>query len=244
MPSRTRCMPSNPLAPDASSSHGFHGSWRTELSLRLRDRFWLKTFGISGFIWLFFVGYFHVLRNPGGPVTLMPTTVVDAWIPFQPEALAVYVSLWVYVGLGPGLLLGLRALIVYGLWAAALCGTGLACFYFWPTTVQPYAIDLQLHPAFAVLKGVDGPGNACPSLHVATAAFTAMWIRHQLRHIGAPVALRALNLAWFAAIAYSTLAVKQHVLLDLIAGLALGLAFGALSLRLRAAEVRPRAQRI
>jgi len=237
-------MSSNPLTSGASSSYDSHGAWRTELPFRLLDRFWLKIFGISGFVCLFFVGYFHVLRNPGGAVTLMPTTALDAWIPFQPAALAVYVSLWIYVGLGPGLLLGLRALCFYGLWAAALCVVGLACFYFWPTTVQPYPIDLQLHPAFALVKGVDGPGNACPSLHVATAAFTAVWIRDVLRQIGAPATLRALNLAWFAAIAYSTLAIKQHVLLDLVAGLALGLLFAALSLRLRAAEVRPRAQRI
>jgi len=237
-------MPSNPLAPGAPTPPTTALPWRAELLLRVKHFAWLKMSGITAFVWLFFIGYFHVLRNPGGPVTLMPTTAVDAWIPFQPEALAVYVSLWVYLGIAPGLLLGLRALIVYGLWAAALCGVGLACFYFWPTAVQPYPVDLQLHPAFALLQGVDGPGNACPSLHVATAAYTAVWMHQLLRHIGAPTVLRALNLAWFAAIAYSTLAVKQHVVLDAIAGLALGLLFAALSLRLRAAEVRPRAQRI
>lgn len=237
-------MPSNPLASGASSSLRPAASWRTELALRVRHRFWLKTLGISGFVWLFFIGYFHVLRNPGGPVTLMPTTAIDAWIPFQPAALAAYVSLWIYLGIAPGLLLGLRALIVYGLWAAALCVVGLACFYFLPTTVQPYPIDLELHPAFAVLQGVDGPGNACPSLHVATAAFTAVWVHHLLVRVGAPAVLRAVNVAWFAAIAYSTLAVKQHVLLDVLAGLGLGLLFAALSLRLRAAEARPATQRI
>jgi membrane-associated phospholipid phosphatase len=107
--------------------------------------------------------------------------------------------------------------------------------------VQPFTVDLKQHPAFAVLQGVDGPGNACPSLHVATAAFTAVWIDHLLRHIGAPAALRWISLGWFVAIAYSTLAVKQHVLLDVIAGLALGLLFAVLSLRLRAGEVRPKA---
>jgi PAP2 superfamily len=233
-------MSSKPLASGAATSRVTRPAWGSELLLRLKHRLWLKMLGISGFVWLFFIGYFHVLRNPGGPVTLMPMTVVDGWIPFQPAALAAYVSLWFYLGIAPGLLLGLRALIVYGLWAAALCLVGLACFYFWPTAVQPIAVDLKLYPAFAVLQGVDGPGNACPSLHVATAAFTAVWVRQLLRQVGAPAALQWMNLAWFAAIAYSTLAVKQHVLLDAIAGLALGLAFGALSWRLRAAEIRPK----
>jgi membrane-associated phospholipid phosphatase len=233
-------MPSEPLASRAAISRATPAAWGPELLLRVKHRLWLKTLGISGFVWLFFIGYFHVLRHPGGPVTLMPTTVVDDWIAFQPAALAAYVSLWFYLGIAPGLLLGLRALIVYGLWAAALCLVGLACFHFWPTAVEPFAVDLKQHPAFAVLQGVDGPGNACPSLHVATAAFTAVWVRQLLRQVGAPAALLWTNLAWFTAIAYSTLAVKQHVLLDVVAGLALGLAFGVLSWSLRAEEVRPK----
>ncbi|HEU4459153.1 MAG TPA: phosphatase PAP2 family protein [Methylibium sp.] len=202
----------------------------------MAHRLWLKLIGISAFMWLFFLGYFHVLRNPSAPPTPMPTTPIDDWIVFQPGLLGAYISLWVYLGIAPGLLLGLRALIVYGLWAAALCAVGLACFYWWPTSVQPVSVDLQAHPGFAVLQGVDSTGNACPSLHVATAAFTAVWIDHLVRHIGAPGALRALNVAWFVLIAYSTLAIKQHVLLDAVAGLALGLAVAALSLRWRAAE--------
>ena len=33
----------------------------------------------------------------------MPRTRLDLLIPFQPAALLAYVSLWVYVGVGPGL---------------------------------------------------------------------------------------------------------------------------------------------
>jgi len=232
-------MSLNPSASGVPCRRDVLATWQAELTLRVRHRFWLKALGITGFVWLFFIGYFYVLRHPGGPVTLMPTTAVDRWIAFQPQALVAYVSLWFYLGIAPGLLLGLRALVHYGLWAAALCFSGLACFYLWPTAVQPFPVDLLRHPAFDVLQGVDGPGNACPSLHVATAAFTAVWIDHLLRTIGAPVTLRWASLVWFVAIAYSTLAVKQHVFIDAAAGLALGLVFAALSLRLRPAEVRP-----
>ena len=41
----------------------------------------------------------HVLRNPVFPVTTMPLTPLDAWIPFVPQALAIYLSLWFYVGI-------------------------------------------------------------------------------------------------------------------------------------------------
>ena len=66
--------------------------WRADL----RERFWrllpLKAIGISSFMWLFFIGYFHTLRSPAYPVFEMPRTSWDALVPFQPEALLVYGS--------------------------------------------------------------------------------------------------------------------------------------------------------
>lgn len=191
-------------------------------------------------MWVFFIGYFALLRDPVRPPFTMPLTALDHWIPFQPGALAAYASLWVYVGIAPGLLLGFRTLLAYGAWSAALAGTGLAMFRLWPTQVPAAPpVDVERHPGFAVLQGVDAAGNACPSLHVATAAFTAVWIDHLLRLIGAPGWLRALSGVWFVAIAWSTLAVKQHVVLDVLAGLALGLVFAWPSLRWQPRAWRP-----
>ncbi len=45
------------------------------------------------------------------------------------------------------------------------------------------------------------------------------------------------NLIWVAAIVWSTVAVRQHVVLDVVGGMALGLAFAWLSLRTRAPEL-------
>ncbi len=194
---------------------------------------WLKTLGISAFMWVFFIGYFHLLRNPTRPVFEMPLTALDLAISHQPSALAAYVSLWLYVGIAPGLMLRLRDLIVFGLWAAALCATGLLVFFIAPTAVPPPAItaDLSQHAGFALLQGVDAAGNACPSLHVATALFSAVWITRLLRHMGAPVGLMVVNWVWLLAIVYSTLAIKQHVVLDAVAGAALGGVFAWASLR-------------
>jgi len=208
-------------------------AWPAELALRIRRHALLKTGGICGFIWLFFIAYFQVLRNPVYPVTIMPLTEIDRWIPFQSYALAPYLSLWFYLGIGPGLLLTCRELIHYGLWIGALCVVGLACFYLWPTAVPPLGFDVSGHPGFAMLQGVDASGNACPSLHVATAIFTAVRVAHLLRALATPWSLQVLNLVWFAAIAYSTLATKQHVVLDAVAGAALGMVFAMASLRWR-----------
>ncbi|MBC7942014.1 MAG: phosphatase PAP2 family protein, partial [Chitinophagaceae bacterium] len=201
----------------------------------MRRHFGFKAAGISLFMWAFFVGYFHVLRHPVYPVFQMPMTALDHAIPFQPAGLAAYVSLWLYVGVPPGLLWTLRELVVYGVWAGALCLTGLAFFYFLPTAVPPLSLDIDLtqHAGFAVLQGVDASGNACPSLHVATATFSAIWIAHLLRGMQAPRTLGAISLLWLALIVWSTLAIKQHVALDALAGAALGALFAAASLRWR-----------
>ncbi|MDE2566443.1 MAG: phosphatase PAP2 family protein [Burkholderiales bacterium] len=219
--------------------------WVAELGRRMRWRLPAKALGISAFMWVFFIAYFHLLRHPVRPVLTMPLTALDREIPFQPGWLAAYVSLWLYVGIAPGLMPSLRQALVYGAWMGALCLAGLACFYLWPTAVPPLpaGTDAGRHAGFALLQGVDAAGNACPSLHVACAAFTAVWVDRLLGAIGSPRWLRMLNGLWLALIVYSTLAIKQHVALDALAGLALAAVFALASLRGPAPAAGPRAGR-
>lgn len=206
---------------------------------RLLRQWWhlqlLKGVGICGFMWLFFVAYFHLLRHPVRPPFTMPLTPLDGWIDFQPLALWPYVSLWLYVGIPPSLQPTVRTLIIYGVWVGALCLTGLLCFYLWPTAVPPqmHGIDPELarQGGLALIRGVDAAGNACPSLHVASAVFSAAWIRRLLAQAGAPAWTQALNGAWLLLICWSTVAVRQHVVLDVLAGALLGAVFAAASLR-------------
>lgn len=208
--------------------------WVDEIVGRMRNLFLLKLVGTTAWIWVFFIGYFYLLHHPAYPVVQMPLTALDSFVVFRPYALYPYLSLWLYVGIAPGLQRGFNALLVYGLWAGALCVAGLSIFYFWPTQVPPMqvlAMPIVDAPGFALMQGIDAGGNACPSMHVAFAVFTAVRIEQLFREIGAPAALRWLNLAWCIAIAYSTLAVKQHVVVDVVAGAALGAAFAWASMR-------------
>jgi len=209
-------------------------AWARRLKRVWRVHPVLKVLGVVAFITLFFQGYFFVMAHPRQPPVLMPLTAPDRWIGLQPLAFWPYVSLWIYVGVVPALMPSLRWLVAYGVWVAALCVTGLACFWAWPSavpwTAQQLAPVLQGHAGFALLRGVDAAGNACPSLHVATALFTAIWLDRLLQAVDAPRALRALNAGWMALIAWSTVATRQHVSLDVVAGAALGAAFAALSL--------------
>lgn len=205
-------------------------SWSRRFLSVLWPCFWLKAIGTSAFTTVFFLGYVHLLKHPYAPVNVMPSTAFDSWISFQPLALLPYASLWVYVSLPPMFMVRQREIVIYGLWAALLCLLGLMFFFLWPTAVPPADIDWARYPGVAFLKGVDAAGNACPSLHVATAVFSAIWLHCLLRAFGTGRVGLALNWLWCLMIAYSTLATKQHVAVDVLAGTALGVGVAWLSL--------------
>jgi membrane-associated phospholipid phosphatase len=197
-------------------------------------RWWpAKMIGTTLGMAAFFVVYFWVLRHPRYPPAVMPLTAVDRLIGFFPGALPVYFSLWIYVSLVPALLDDRREIISYGLAAVVLSLIGLGIFLVWPTAVPPIGIDWSRHSAFAFLKSIDASGNACPSLHVAFAVLTAVWLERLLRQMTAGSLVRALNWIWCLGILYSTVATRQHVFLDVLAGAALGAVIAVASHRSR-----------
>jgi membrane-associated phospholipid phosphatase len=208
------------------------------------SRGWLREAGRRALVWwpakmagttlgmtAFFVVYFWLLRNPLYPVTTMPLIAVDHWIGFQPWTLPLYLSLWFYVSLTPALVIDRRELVSYAIASVVLSVIGLGIFLFWPTAVPPPEIDWSQHPSVAFLKAADAAGNACPSLHVAFAVFSALWFARLLPQLGAGRVARWGNWLWCLGILYSTLATKQHVALDVLGGAALGALVGAVHLR-------------
>jgi hypothetical protein len=217
--------------------------WRRLLST-VGTYFFFKCFGTLGFTFIFFSAYIYLLKNPVFPVTEMPVIWIDRVVPFEALALPIYFSLWLYLSLPPMLMLSRREIVEYGGWIGSLCVFALAIFCFWPTAVPPANIDWGRYPGMGFLKGVDAAGNACPSLHVATAVFSAFWLHWRLPVVGLGRYARLLNAGWCVAIAYSTLATRQHVAVDTIAGAALGVAFALCSNRglavLSRTRIRPR----
>ncbi len=208
--------------------------WYRQIATALPRHWVLKGIGTPLFIGLFFGAYFYVLKDPAYPTTVMPFTWLDQVIGFQPWAMSLYVSLWVYVSLPPALLATRRELYRYGMAMAATCLAGLMVFYFWPTVVPATDIDWARYPEVGFLKNIDAAGNAFPSLHVATAIFSGVWLNHLLHRFGAPRWSLLFNWAWCIGIIYSTLATRQHVAVDVWGGLALGGVAAWLSLRYRA----------
>jgi membrane-associated phospholipid phosphatase len=205
--------------PVLSHSGGLREAWG-----RFRYRWWLKALGITAYITGFMFLYFTLLRHPLFPVIVMPLTGLDRLIGFAPWSLGLYVTLWVYIALVPSLLWSWSEMREYLLQVTVLAFLGLSLFLFLPTAVPATLIDWSTHPSVAFLKTIDAAGNACPSLHVAYAVLTAIWLQRLCRHLSAPAWVRMLNWLWCLGILYSTLATKQHVALDLYAGAVLGAA--------------------
>ncbi len=183
--------------------------------------FWLKSIGTTAFTTVFFLIYIYLLKHPAATVTVMPMLWLDDWIDFQPWALIPYLSLWVYVSLPPLFLTRWQDLVAYGWRIGVMCSIGLLVFHFWPTAVPPVQIDWARYPGVAFLKGVDAAGNACPSLHVATAAYSAVWLHRMADAAPRHALLKWLNAIWCGLIVYSTMATRQHVALDVFFGLLL-----------------------
>jgi membrane-associated phospholipid phosphatase len=206
--------------------------WFHPVGVRLLTWWPAKMIGTTFGMAAFFVVYFWLLRHPLHVPAPVPLTVVDRLVGFCPAALPLYLSLWIYVSLAPALLVDRRELVSYGLAAIGLSVIGLGIFFLWPTAVPPPDVDWSQHPSFAWLKSVDAVGNACPSLHVAFAVFTAVWLDRLGRQMGEGCLVRALNWLWCLGILYSTIATRQHVSLDVLAGAALGTAVAVVHLRL------------
>lgn len=180
------------------------------------------TLGISGFFFL----YFWVMHNPPSTPTVMPLTPLDRWVDVSDDAMLLYGSLWFYISLAPAFAKDKAELWACARGAATMAAVGLAVFWFFPTTVPVFAVDWSQYPALQFLKATDVGGNAFPSLHVAFAVFTAMLLGRQLRSVDAPAWTRWVNLLWAFGIVYSTLATRQHVLLDVVGGTLLAVLVG------------------
>ena len=167
--------------------------------------------------------YLLVQRCHLRPLTVMPVSALDRWIGFQPGLTWLYESLWLYLPIAPWLMTRRTDLTSYCWIFAGMSLLAFAVFLFWPTCVaRPVAAPEYV--AFRLLTAIDGPVNACPSLHAAAAVFSATCAHTIFRRLGDPGIFRLLNGIWCAAILYATLATKQHMVADLAAGAALGVA--------------------
>jgi membrane-associated phospholipid phosphatase len=206
-------------------------SWPRAVVRRLLALWPVKLVGISAGISLFFVLYFWAARSPQAAVTVMPVLALDRWFTLREGLLPVYASLWVYVSLAPAFSRDRGELLRYTLRAAVMSAIGFAFYLFYPSAVPDFGVDWSQYGSLQFLRAGDASRNAFPSLHVSFAVLTCHLLARQLRELDVPVVLRWANLAWCVGIAYSTIAIRQHVVVDVLGGLVLGVLVAALPLR-------------
>lgn len=171
--------------------------------------------------------YYLPQRWHVGSPRLLPFTWVDSVVPFWPLSGLVYFSLFPFL---VGTFLSLRSheqasrFLHANLLAQIL---GCLVFVLWPTSFPREAFPLPAYSGslaaalVAFCRDADLPLNCLPSLHVSTATICLATLRDSKRWSRHGFVL--ILLAGLAMIA-STMTFKQHYLLDVIAGAALGYA--------------------
>jgi membrane-associated phospholipid phosphatase len=166
---------------------------------------------------VFWAGYGFLGRYAFFPVYDMNATALDRMIPFLPEPWSwIYLSYYALSGGLPWFLPDRASIRRYVVCVAVMVVVSFSAFLVLPTRViRPAMIGDGF--AMNLIVGLDGTMNACPSLH---AAFIISMSGLAWRVFGTAIPrwLIVFCSVWFAAVLYSTIAIRQHYVMDLVAG--------------------------
>jgi membrane-associated phospholipid phosphatase len=153
----------------------------------------------------------------------MPALAIDRMIPLIPEAAIIYISQFFTMPAVLWLMTSRRQVLFCCRGLLLLIGASFVIYYFRPTMiVRPEVVTGQYY-IYDLIVGSDQNANACPSLHAGFGIFTAGCAWDVFGGWANGRWLMAMTWAWTAAVLVSTLLIKQHVILDLLAGGALGM---------------------
>ncbi len=149
------------------------------------------------------------------PVLWMPQLAIDRAIPVCFQSIWFYYSFYLLLGL-VGLLVEKKIFIQYLYTIGWVTAVSHAVFLFFPNGVMRTDIDLQTAPAiYQMLASLDQPRNAMPSLHASLSVVAAIAAQFSGNF---PKWSKLLIWLWVIGIFWSTIALRQHVSLDLISG--------------------------
>jgi hypothetical protein len=169
---------------------------------------------------ILFVPYTILERWPLLPVTYYQYSWLDRAIPFTPAAAWPYLTCFPFVTLAGCMLTTKKELFRFCRTFIGIALIAEVVFLFHPTAV-PARPGVALQPYALVIAG-DGTGNACPSLHVAFTVLAAVVIHRALSLFHGRHILRFAVWVWAFVISLSTIAVRQHLAIDVGWGAVLG----------------------
>ena len=204
-----------------------------EIAVRIRSNLGLKvvlglalTVGVWG-------TYLFLQRHPVFPVTTLKPSGLDRMIPFAPGAVYLYESIWLLMPIAPWLMASRGDLLRYTAGLGLISLVGFTVFVLFPTaSPRPQGVH-DLNALYSALIRVDNEGNAFPSLHTAFAIFHGACCQAVFHRGGRHGQIRLIIWVWALGIVASTLLTKQHVVIDAVAGAALGMGGYALFCRLK-----------
>ena len=142
-------------------------------------------------------------------------------IPFSDKAVWLYLSICLLMPIGPFLMNNRKQIFRYATGIILISLFANFIFLFWPTSCpRPNVQGTNI--AYQALTGIDNPLHAFPSLHAAFAVYSALCGGLVLREIGSRGFWQISLWLWAFLILYATLATKQHIVADIIAGSAIG----------------------
>lgn len=151
-----------------------------------------------------------------------PVLSVDGWIPFQPAWAVMYQSVFIVHTLALWLPRDPERVKHYARNVAFAFACAAGVFWFYPT-LSPRPAEPGSPLYHWLISGVDGPRNAVPSLHAAMGLLALATLFGHFRACRVSLWWRVALALWWIALLYSTLATRQHRVLDLLAGTCLGL---------------------
>ena len=166
--------------------------------------------------------YFVLQRFPIFPVKIVKATPLDRLIHFDDGAVWLYLSLFLFIPVAPFLMASASQLRQYTMGLGLIALISHLSFFFYPTAIVRPDVE-HVNWAYRLMLGVDRTLNASPSLHASLALFSALCCERLLLQLRQPWGWRSLLWVWTLAILWSTLATKQHVILDLVGGGLVGL---------------------
>ena len=188
---------------------------------RVRSQWFLKLILLLVLNVSIYGPYLFLQHHHFFPPTTMQLSPFDKWIPFWPWTVWLYLSIDLLMPIGPFLMTKRAQLLRYALGILLIGITADVVFLFWPT-ICPRPDEIGTDSLYRVLISIDNPFHAFPSLHAAFAFYSVLCGGLMFREMGRAWTWSAGLWLWAVLILLATLTTKQHVVLDLIAGSALG----------------------
>ena len=145
----------------------------------------------------------------------LPHSYLDDYISLNSSWVWIYMIAYPYVPISFLMLKSKYLIQSYAKSYVALTVSTFIIFVAFPTILprEQYPVDSSFSgQALDFLRSTDAPTNCLPSLHVATSFLSSWWLLLQNKYLG------IIGFIFTVLVMWSTLALKQHIIWDVITG--------------------------